>query len=125
MYKRQVHLDSGERILTDAPKDNEGKGEAFSPTDLVASSLASCIITTMGITAGRNGIDIVGTRADVRKEMGADPRRISAIRIQLYFPQNYTPDEKKRLERIAHTCPVGRSLNTELEEDIIFHYPDV
>ena len=120
-----IHLDSGDQILTDAPKDNQGMGATFSPTDLVASALASCIITTMGITAHRNDIDMVGTSAKVTKEMGVDPRRISAIRIHLYFPKNYSENEKKRLERIAHACPVGQSLHVNLEEDITFHYPDV
>ncbi|MDP7608726.1 MAG: OsmC family protein, partial [Candidatus Marinimicrobia bacterium] len=80
-----VHLDSGKQIHTDAPKDNEGKGEAFSPTDLVATSLASCMITVMGIKAKQLGINMVGTTADVVKEMAADPRRISAIRINIHF----------------------------------------
>ena len=81
-----VHIESGERIHTDAPKDNAGKGEGFSPTDLVATSLASCMITTMGIKARQHEIDLVGTHADVVKEMSANPRRISAIRINIYFP---------------------------------------
>lgn len=119
-----VHIESGERIHTDAPKDNAGKGEGFSPTDLVATSLASCMITTMGIKARQHEIDLVGTHADVVKEMSANPRRISAIRINIYFPHNYNNKNKKILKHIAHACPVGRSLHIDIEEDITFHYPD-
>ncbi len=119
-----VHLESGERIHTDAPKDNEGKGEAFSPTDLVATSLASCMITVMGIKARQHDIDMDGTKAEIVKEMGANPRRISAIRIHIHFPKNYTEKEKSLLERTAHTCPVGKSLSDELEEDVKFIYPE-
>ena len=89
-----VHLESSDRIHTDAPKDNEGRGEAFSPTDLVATSLASCMITVMGIKARQHDIDMDGTRAEIVKEMGANPRRISAIRINIYFPNDYTDEEK-------------------------------
>ena len=119
-----VHLDSGERIHTDAPKDNEGKGEAFSPTDLVATSLASCMITVMGIKAKQHGINMVGTTADVVKEMAADPRRISAIRINIHFLNNYSDKERILLERTANTCPVRNSLSDELAVEIHFNYPD-
>jgi uncharacterized OsmC-like protein len=119
-----VHLDSGERIHTDAPKDNEGKGETFSPTDLVATSLASCMITVMGIKAKQHGINMVGTTADVVKEMAADPRRISAIRINIHFLNNYFDKERILLERTANTCPVRNSLSDELAVEIHFNYPD-
>jgi uncharacterized OsmC-like protein len=119
-----VHLDSGERIHTDAPKDNEGKGETFSPTDLVATSLASCMITVMGIKAKQHGINMVGTTADVVKEMAADPRRISAIRINIHFLNNYSDKERILLERTANTCPVRNSLSDELAVEIHFNYPD-
>ena len=119
-----VHLDSGEQIHTDAPKDNEGKGEAFSPTDLVATSLASCMITVMGIKAKQHGINMVGTTADVVKEMAADPRRISAIRINIHFLNNYSDKERIILERTTNTCPVGNSLSDELAVEIHFNYPD-
>jgi uncharacterized OsmC-like protein len=117
-----VHLDSGERIITDAPKDNEGKGEAFSPTDLVATSLASCMITIMGIKANQSGINMVGTKADIVKEMAADPRRIQTIRIHIYFPRTYSEKEKQLLERAALTCPVINSLSSNVNKDIKFHY---
>ena len=119
-----VHLDSGEQIHTDAPKDNEGKGETFSPTDLVATSLASCMITVMGIKAKQHGINMVGTTADVVKEMAADPRRISAIRINIHFLNNYSDKERILLERTANTCPVRNSLSDELAVEIHFNYPD-
>ena len=119
-----VHLDSGEQIHTDAPKDHEGKGEAFSPTDLVATSLASCMITVMGIKAKQHGINMVGTTADVVKEMAADPRRISAIRINIHFLNNYSDKERILLERTANTCPVRNSISDELAVEIHFNYPD-
>ena len=119
-----VHLDSGEQIHTDAPKDNEGKGETFSPTDLVATSLASCMITVMGIKAKQHGINMVGTTADVVKEMAADPRRISAIRINIHFLNNYSDKERIILEKTANTCPVRNSLSDELAVEIHFNYPD-
>ena len=119
-----VHLDSGERIHTDAPKDHEGKGEAFSPTDLVATSLASCMITVMGIKAKQHGINMVGTTADVVKEMAADPRRISRIRINIHFLNNYSDKERILLERTANTCPVRNSLSDELAVEIHFNYLD-
>ncbi len=119
-----IHLDSGEWIHTDAPKDHEGKGEAFSPTDLVATSLASCMITVMGIKAKQHGINMVGTTADVVKEMAADPRRISTIRINIHFLNNYSDKERILLERTANTCPVRNSLSDELAVEIHFNYPD-
>jgi len=121
---KAVHLESGDQINTDAPKDNEGKGEAFSPTDLVATSLASCMITVMGINARQHGIDMDGTRAEVEKEMSTNPRRIKAVRININFPHAYTKKERTLLERTAHACPVVNSLNNNLEKDITFHYPD-
>lgn len=119
-----LHMESGNRICTDAPKDNEGKGEAFSPTDLVATSLASCMITVMGIKSRQHGIDMDGTKAEVVKEMGSNPRRISTIRIKIKFPHNYSDKEKRLLERSALTCPVGKSLNSDLNEEIGFIYPE-
>lgn len=119
-----VHLESGDRIHTDAPKDNKGNGEAFSPTDLVATSLASCMITVMGIKARQHDIDMDGTKAEIVKEMGTNPRRITAIRIHINFPNNYSDKEKQLLERTAQTCPVGKSLHEALEEDVIFIYPE-
>jgi len=116
------HLGSGSLIITDAPIDNQGKGEAFSPTDLVATALASCMITIMGIVAERDGIDINGVTADVDKIMSKDPRRIGEIRIKISFKHKLSSDQRDKLERAAKTCPVSGSLNDELKEIVEFSY---
>lgn len=118
-----THLESGSEILTDAPKDNYGLGEAFSPTDMVCSALASCILTIMAIAVEKNGISIKGTKAIVKKSMGINPRRISKIDIELTFFRDY--DEKTRtvLERAAFNCPVHHTLSDEVEKNINFIYP--
>ncbi|GAB4023007.1 OsmC family protein [Spirosoma koreense] len=121
-----VHLQSGTHINTDAPTDNQGRGEAFSPTDLVANALGSCIITTMGISARRDGIDLKGSELDVTKIMTSQPpRRIARIEIELVLraSQNgnpFLPDEatRARLEGIAHTCPVAISLHPDIEQAV-------
>ena len=119
-----THIKSGETIITDAPIDNQGKGEAFSPTDLVATALASCMITIMGIVAKRDGIKMVGTRAEVVKIMGMDPRRISEIRIKIQFAFPVEEKDRLKLERAAHTCPVSGSLHENLNEIVTFIYPN-
>ena len=119
-----THLQSGATIITDAPVDNQGKGEAFSPTDLVATALASCMITIMGIVAKRDGIKMVGTRAEVEKIMGMDPRRISEIRIKIQFAFPVEEKDRLKLERAAHTCPVSGSLHENLNEIVTFIYPN-
>lgn len=114
-----VHLRSGNEILTDAPVDNRGKGEAFSPTDLLATSLGSCILTIMGIKAADKEIDMTGATAEVNKIMGSNPRRIARLEITIQMPDNqYTEKEKKILEAAAHGCPVGKSLHPDLDEVI-------
>lgn len=117
-----VHLKSGDSFLTDAPTDNNGKGQAFSPTDTVATGLASCMLTVMGIKARDLNIDLTGTEAEVTKTMAAEPRRISKIRVVFNFNQD--PGEKSRtiLERTANTCPVHYSLHPDIERDIIFNW---
>lgn len=117
-----VHLKSKNSFITDAPLDNNGKGEAFSPTDTVATGLASCMITVMGIKARDLGIDMTGTTANVTKTMASDPRRISKIEVVLYFP--FETDKKTRaiLERTANTCPVHYSLHPDIEKDITFNW---
>ena len=117
------HLRSGKTIITDAPIDNQGKGEAFSPTDLVATALASCMLTIMGIVAGRDGIKLEGTIAEVEKIMAENPRRIGEIKIKIKFSQKLNPDEREKLERAAKTCPVSGSLNENLKETFEFIYP--
>lgn len=114
-----THLKSGNTIITDAPTDNNGKGEAFSPTDLVATALGSCMLTIMGIKAQNNNIDMVGAEVEVTKIMASDPRRISKIIASIKMPaKNYTEKEKVILEKAAMHCPVFNSLSSDLEEEI-------
>ena len=117
------HLASQETIITDAPKDNQGKGEAFSPTDLVATALASCMITIMGIKARDLGIDLTGTQAEITKIMGTEPRRISALQIQLTFNSSFDSKTQTLLERAALTCPVAHSLHPDLRQEVLFIWP--
>lgn len=113
------HVRSGNTIITDAPPDNKGKGEAFSPTDLLAGALGSCMLTIMGIAAQEHGFDIIGTRARIWKVMASNPRRIGEVRIELTFPKNnYSEKEKKIIERSAFTCPVYLSLHPDLKKNI-------
>lgn len=117
-----VHLASGNEITSDAPIDNHGKGEAFSPTDYVANALAACMFTVIGIKAAEMTIDLTGSYAEVTKIMAAEPRRIGEIVVEMYLPENL--DEKSRLilERTAKTCPVHHSLHPDLVQNIHFHY---
>ena len=118
-----IHLDSGSEISTDAPKDNHGLGETFSPTDMVCTALASCILTIMAIAVERDNIDIKGTTAVVKKTMGKNPRRISKIDIDLTFPREYDQKTKTVLERAAYNCPVHHTLSETVEKNISFTYP--
>ena len=118
-----IHIESGNVIITDAPKDNQGRGGAFSPTDLVATALGSCMLTIMGIVAKRKSIDIDGSKAEIEKKMSKDPRRISEICIKIYFVKPIDKTNRELLERAAHTCPVSKSLNDELNEIVQFIYP--
>jgi putative redox protein len=117
-----THLASGSIIETDAPTDNHGKGERFSPTDLVATALASCILTTIGLSAETHGLKIEGAVCYVEKIMKADPRRIGTIKIDLDFSKCGTFDDKQRtiIERIAHTCPVFYSLHPDCQNQLNF-----
>lgn len=118
-----VHLQSGNTIITDAPVDNNGKGEAFSPTDLLAAALGSCMLTIMGIVAQRHAIDIEGTTIGITKIMENNPRRVGEIIVEFKMPKNtYTDKEKNLLENAAHTCPVAKSLSSELKQTVIFNY---
>mgnify|MGYP006139207821 FL=1 len=116
------HLESGTIITTDAPKDNHGLGECFSPTDLVCASLASCMLTIMGIAVKKYEIDITDTTAIVKKIMGTAPRMISQIDIVIKFPDNYPDKIKKILERSALNCPVHKSLSDKIKKNITFTY---
>ncbi len=118
-----THLQSGKTIYTDAPVDNQGKGDAFSPTDLVATSLASCMLTIMGIVARRDGILLEGAVAEVEKIMAKDPRRIGEIKIKFIFKHSIEDKDRVKLERAARTCPVSGSLHQDLKENIDFIYP--
>ncbi len=118
-----IHVRSGNRFFTDAPPDNQGKGEAFSPTDLAATSLASCMLTTMGISARGHNINIDGIKASVRKHMASNPRRISKIEIQIDLQMKELNEAQKRiLEKAAHTCPVAISLHPDVEQLVEFIY---
>jgi putative redox protein len=118
-----LHIASGNQIITDAPTDNHGKGEAFSPTDLVATSLAACMLTVMGIKANQMAININGTRAEVTKVMYSEPRRIGEINVRIFFPENgFTYKEKSILEHTGLTCPVFHSLHPELLKNIAFEW---
>ena len=117
-----IHLDSGSEISTDAPKDNHGLGETFSPTDMVCTALASCILTIMAIAVEKDNIDIKGTTAVVKKTMGKNPRRISKIDIDLTFPREYDQKTKTVLERAAYNCPVHHTLSETVEKNISFTY---
>lgn len=117
-----IHIQSGTEILSDAPKDNHGKGEAFSPTDTVANALASCMFSIMGIKARDMEINLEGSTAEVTKTMAADPRRISGIKVVFNMKSN--ADEKARmlLERVALHCPVHHSLHPDIVQDITFNW---
>lgn len=121
---RAKHVKSGNALITDAPIDNHGKGEAFSPTDLLATSLASCMLTIMGIAAEKNGIDIIGIKADTNKIMESNPRRVSRLEIQISFPQGNVYSEKERtiLEEAALSCPVYQSLSEKMVKEITFNW---
>jgi putative redox protein len=115
-----VHVQSGTHIITDAPLDNQGKGEAFSPTDLMSASLGSCMMTIMGIASRTHGIQMDGTKCSITKIMAANPRRVSEIQISFNFPNTYTEKEQKILENAALTCPVYLSLHPDLVKTVDF-----
>jgi uncharacterized OsmC-like protein len=117
------HLQSGNKVITDAPTDNRGKGEYFSPTDLLATALGSCIMTIMGIKARDNGIDITGTEIEVTKIMASDPRRVAEVVVEFHFPKkNYTEEEKRLIESVAGISPVPLSLHPDLKQTILFNW---
>lgn len=117
------HLQSGNKVITDAPTDNRGKGEYFSPTDLLATALGSCIMTIMGITARDNEIDLEGTEVNVTKIMASEPRRVKNVIIEFNFPQKkYSNRDKEIVESVAGTSPVPLSLHPDLEQTIKFNW---
>ena len=118
-----THLRSGVKITTDAPVDNQGKGEFFSPTDLLATSLGSCMLTIMGISAKTHGFNIDGTEVSITKVMGTEPRRVVEVIVELTFPHNnYSAKERKLLELSAKECPVANSLHPDLKQTIVFKF---
>ena len=119
-----THLQSGSVIETDAPSDNRGKGERFSPTDLLCVSLATCIATTMGIKADDMKIDLTGTLIEVTKHMLPEPRRVAKIEVKLTMPTRLQLDEKDKtiLERIGNNCPVTKSLHPDMEVLITYNW---
>jgi len=121
---QSIHLASGNEIITDAPLDNNGKGEAFSPTDSVASGLAACMMTIMGILAERENIDLVGLKAVVTKFMTNSPRKISKIEIVFSLPEgkSVTDVQAKKLQQAALSCPVALSLNPNIDQAISFPF---
>ncbi len=117
-----THLQSNTVIETDAPTDNQGKGERFSPSDLVATALGNCMLTIMGIKARDMNVDLSGTKVDITKIMASEPRRISSVKVVFHFPEGLETDEKQRtiLERAALTCPVIESLDKNMVKDVSF-----
>ena len=119
LHCEAIHSGSGAVLSTDAPLDNEGKGEAFSPTDLLATSLGTCMLTIMGITARSRGWSIEGASASVDKVMSADgPRRIETLRVTLQLPEALDQDQRALLQRVAEQCPVKRSIVPLINADI-------
>lgn len=119
---KSEHLRSGDSFITDAPIDNNGLGQAFSPTDTIATGLASCMITMMGIKANGLEVELTNSTAEVTKHMEANPRRISKIEVQLSLPSNVSEKNRKILEHTANTCPVLYSLHPDIEKEISFHW---
>lgn len=117
-----THEPSGAQIATDAPRDNNGKGEEFSPTDLVGAATGSCMLTVMAIAAEKDGVFLKGSRVTVTKEMTANPRRISRLTVVLHLPQSIPHDYRRKLEAIALGCPVKISLHPDIDMPVTFHY---
>lgn len=127
IYRGEKHCDlthgpSGVQISTDAPKDNHGRGEAFSPTDLLSISLGSCILTTMAIHSEKDGVDLKGAHATVTKEMTTSPRRVGEIAVDLHLPATVSPEWRVKFQDIVHTCPVSRSLHPDVRVNVSLNY---
>lgn len=121
LHCTSVHTPSRTELATDAPVDNQGRGESFSPTDLIATSLGTCMLTTMGIVARNLDFDLSGATATVDKEMSSTaPRRVVRLTTAIQIPRTATPDIQQRLENAAHTCPVKRSIHPDIETPIEF-----
>ena len=116
------HGPSGAKLDTDAPKDNQGKGESFSPTDLVATALGTCILTTIAINAEREGLDVKGSRMSVEKVMASDPRRISSLKTIVELPRHLTAEQRSRMESIGRNCPVMKSIHPDISAELEFRF---
>ena len=117
-----THLKSGSIISTDAPIDNKGKGENFSPTDLFATALGSCMLTIMGITAQAHGFSIDGSNIEIEKKMEKNPRRVSHIKIIININREFSDKEKQLLMNAAKHCPVSKSIHSDIKEEIVFNF---
>ena len=120
-----LHVKSGQLFITDAPTDNQGKGEAFSPTDLLATSLGACAMTVVGIAARTHGFNVDGTAIKITKIMAADPRRVGEVIVEMDFPTViYSEKEKSIIRHTVDTCPVGKSLHPDLKQTFILNFSD-
>jgi putative redox protein len=119
-----THLNSGTLIETDAPKDNNGKGEKFSPTDLVATALGTCMMTVMGIAARDKKLPLEGTRISIEKIMGSNPRRIVEVKVTIDFPEGHhiSLEDQTHLERVALNCPVAKSIHPDIKQTVSFNW---
>lgn len=121
---RAKHLQSGNELITDAPTDNQGRGEAFSPTDLLATALGSCMLTIIGIAAKTHGFNIDGTEVKITKIMASNPRRVAEVVVEFFFPKTQTYSKKERIliEKAALECPVAKSVHPDLKQKVSFNY---
>lgn len=119
---KATHSPSQAVIQTDAPKDNQGRGESFSPTDLVATALGTCILTTIAIVAERDGVDVKNSTVTVVKEMNPNPRRIASLKTVIHLPKNIPMEYRSKVEHVAHSCPVTKSLHPDVLIPIEFSY---
>ena len=117
-----LHIQSGTILESDAPTDNRGKGEKFSPTDLLCVSLATCMLTTMAIKAGELKVDITNAKADVTKHMLSDPRRVGTIEVAVSLPPNGTESDRKILEKTGDNCPVAKSIHPDIKLNILYRW---
>lgn len=119
---KATHSPSGSIMQTDAPKDNQGRGESFSPTDLIATALGTCILTTIAIVAERDGVDIKNSTISVVKEMNANPRRVASLKTVIHLPKTIPADYRSKVEHVANSCPVTKSLHPDILIPIEFSY---